>query len=56
MRHRHVAGLLGLAALLAGGAGEAAAQANRPAGWMHDYQAARLAAKQSGKPMFLVFR
>jgi hypothetical protein len=37
-------------------AGDAAAQAPKKATWFKDFAAAKDAARQSGKPIFLVFR
>ena len=55
--HRWVIGLGVAALLLHSAANEAAAQGKNDApGWLKDYNQAKLAAKQSGKPMFLVFR
>jgi hypothetical protein len=54
-----MAGALGLAAgaLLHPGVDPAAAQPkNLPPGWRTDYAAAKMEAKKTGKPMFLVFR
>ena len=50
--------LLGLGVLAADGvaAGQPPAQAVQQAGWFTDYQAARAAARSSGKPLFVVFR
>ena len=53
---------MGTALMLAGGAlaGSAARQAAAPASqepvWLSDYNTARAAAQQNGKPIFLVFR
>lgn len=59
MRQGLMGGMLGLslAALLTSSASEeVSAQTKNPPGWLNNYQAARAAARQSGKPMFLVFR
>ena len=53
---------MGTALVLAGGAvaGSAARQAAAPAAlapvWLADYNTAQAASRQSGKPIFLVFR
>ena len=51
---------IGTALLLAGGAlaGSAARQSAAPAApvWLADYDTGQAAARQSGKPIFLVFR
>ena len=47
---------LGMATLMIGGANEAVGQPKKPAGWMTSYAEARQAARQTGKPIFLVFR
>jgi hypothetical protein len=36
--------------------GQRPLQSVKPAGWWTDYQAARAAARESGKPLFVVFR
>jgi hypothetical protein len=50
--------LLGLALLSCGGQvrGQHPEPAAKQAGWLTDYQAARAAARSSGKPLFVVFR
>ncbi len=37
-------------------AGQLPAQAAKQTGWFTDYEAARAAARSSGKPLFVVFR
>jgi hypothetical protein len=60
--NRHlIGGTLALALLVLGSSNqsqEAAAQkvGKTAPGWLADYQAARTAARQTGKPIFLVFR
>jgi hypothetical protein len=52
-----MASALGLTALaLNGSADPVAAQSKDAPGWLKDLNAARLEAKKTGKPMFLVFR
>lgn len=46
--------VFGLSLLAFGG--EVAGQAPKQTGWFTDYQAARAAARSSGKPLFVVFR
>ncbi|OAI48769.1 hypothetical protein AYO44_18670 [Planctomycetaceae bacterium SCGC AG-212-F19] len=48
---------VGAAALVLGTSAEpVSAQAKAPPGWLNDLAAAKTAARQSGKPIFLVFR
>lgn len=48
---------LGLVVMLVGvGSAEGQTPDVRATGWLTDYQSARMQAKQTGKPMFLVFR
>jgi hypothetical protein len=58
MKRWPVSSALGLVLLaMAGrGDGQLLVQAARSAGWFTDYQAARAAARSSGKPLFVVFR
>jgi len=52
-----MAGALGLSATaLILSANPVAAQAKVPPGWLGDLAAGKAAARQSGKPIFLVFR
>jgi hypothetical protein len=53
-----IGSVLGMGLLAPGGlpAGGPARPAARAAGWMTDYQAAKAAARRSGKPMMVVFR
>ena len=50
--------VLGLTVLMFAGSAEAepVAQAAQKAGWLTDYQAARKLARETGKPLFVVFR
>lgn len=58
MRGWMTACAVGLLLLALGGeaAGQPVEQAAKQAGWLTDYQAARAAARRSGKPLFVVFR
>jgi hypothetical protein len=47
---------LGLGAVAAGAITEAPARAQDSTGWLGSFEAAQAAARQSGKPIFLVFR
>jgi hypothetical protein len=52
-----IAGTLGAAVLLSGDSGqEAAGGSPNPPGWDTDYEKAKAVARQSGKPLFVVFR
>ena len=47
--------VLGMLALTGSGLNRAAEEQKGP-GWLNDYEAARAAARKSGKPILLVFR
>ena len=58
MRKWLTGSVLGLTVLMFGGRADAepVAQAAQKAGWLTDYQAAKKIARESGKPLFVVFR
>ena len=57
MRFWLIAGTLGAVVFLSGDSGkDAAGGPPNPPGWFTDYAKAKAAARQSGKPLFLVFR
>ncbi len=49
-------GLLGLGVASLYGPGPGAAQAQKQTGWLTDYAQARALARQTGKPLLVVFR
>ena len=58
MRQWPIGSALGVILLAFAGrvGGQPPGQPAKAAGWWTDYQAARAAARQSGKPLFVVFR
>ncbi len=51
-----IGGLLGMGMASLHDIGPGEAQAQKKAGWLTDYAQARALARQTGKPLFVVFR